>query len=210
METIGCRIKARRKALGLTQKQLAELAGVSSTSIVYWERDETQPKSLNLAELSRALDCAPDFLMYGANFGDDLISVPIKARVPLISWVQAGHMCEGTMLDPTTAESWLYCPTNCSEKTYALIVRGDSMTSPHPGVRSYPEGIIIFIDPLKDAVHGSRVIAKKVDSNEATFKTYVEDSGDSFLKPINPQYPIIKMDDRFTICGVVIGSYMPE
>ena len=45
---------------------------------------------------------------------------------------------------------------------------------------------------------------------EATFKEYVEDAGIRYLKPLNPQYPTIKMDETMHICGVVVQATMEE
>ena len=84
------------------------------------------------------------------------------------------------------------------------------MTSPHSSERSYPEGIIIYVDPEVEVTSGRRVIAKSTTSGETTFKTYVEDDGLKFLKPINPQFPMKEVTTEVRICGVVIGSYWPE
>lgn len=80
------------------------------------------------------------------------------------------------------------------------------MTSPYPGQRSYPEGTIIFVDPNKPHTNGCRLIAKLND--EVTFKTYAEDMGRMFLRPINPSYPTMDITDMdVSFCGVVLGAY---
>jgi SOS-response transcriptional repressor LexA len=84
------------------------------------------------------------------------------------------------------------------------------MESPYPGKRSYPEGIVIFVDPTISVENGSRVISRRLDSTEATFKEYYEDDGKKYLKPINPQYPTSEMDEDSIIIGVVIGSFVAE
>jgi SOS-response transcriptional repressor LexA len=84
------------------------------------------------------------------------------------------------------------------------------MVSPYPGTRSYPPGFIIYVDPDRAVTNGCRVIAKLPESNEATFKIYSEDGGKRFLKPLNPQYPIIEMTDGMIVCGVVVGGMWEE
>ncbi|MBY7859744.1 helix-turn-helix transcriptional regulator [Vibrio fluvialis] len=64
-ETIGERIRRVRKELKLTQQQVAKTIGVSSTSMVFWERGETTPKGSNLIALCRALKVAPEWLQTG-------------------------------------------------------------------------------------------------------------------------------------------------
>jgi SOS-response transcriptional repressor LexA len=131
-------------------------------------------------------------------------------KVPLISWVQAGAWCEAIVnFEESEADSWLSCPVPISSQGFALKVLGDSMTNPGPG-RSYPTGCIIFVDPEAETRTGDRVIARVPRTNEATFKVLVEDAGRQFLKPINPQYPIIEITEETHICGKVVGSFIPE
>jgi SOS-response transcriptional repressor LexA len=131
-------------------------------------------------------------------------------KVPLISWVQAGDWCEAiTNFEPHDAGSWISCPVSISPSGYALRVVGDSMTNPSLG-RSYPAGCIIFVDPEVETKTGDRVIARVPRTNEVTFKVLVEDAGRQFLRPINPQYPIIDITEETHICGKVVGSFVPE
>lgn len=129
-------------------------------------------------------------------------------KVPLISWVQAGAWCEPNF-EQHDGETWLSCPVAISESGYALRVMGDSMTNPGPG-RSYPTGCIIFVDPEAETKTGDRVIARVPRTNEATFKILVEDAGRQYLRPINPQYPVIDITEETHICGKVVGSFIPE
>ncbi|WP_409318885.1 LexA family protein [Pseudomonas sp. KCJK9016] len=131
-------------------------------------------------------------------------------KIPIISWVQAGAWCEAVSnLEDYDSASWLSCPVPISKNGYALRVQGDSMTNPGPG-RSYPTGCIIFVDPEAETKTGDRVIARVPRTNEATFKILVEDAGRQFLRPINPQYPIIEITEETHICGKVVGSFIPE
>ena len=56
-------ISERRLALGLTQEQLAEKAGVNLRQISAWERGAIVPSGKSLVKLSKALDCTIDELM---------------------------------------------------------------------------------------------------------------------------------------------------
>lgn len=209
--SVGKRIHARRKQLKLSQRALGALVGVSATSLTYWERDEIEPKNKNLAALARALDCAPDFLLFGATFGGDVSFVTINARVPLISWDKLSSYIEGEVMEgDDEAEDWIYCPVQCAKSTFALRVKGDHMESPYPGKKSYLDGQIIFVDPTAEVKNGSRVISRRLDSTEATFKEYFEDDGKKYLKPINPQYPTVEINNETIIIGVVIGSFVAE
>jgi SOS-response transcriptional repressor LexA len=214
MKRLNIRLRQRRKELKLTQKQIAKSIGITASSVTQWELGSTKPSGESLYALSKALQCQPEWLLYGTGGLVEPSNVthapPVKKMIPVISWVQAGEFCESNVLELHDVEEWLPCPANASDKAFGLRVKGDSMTSPHSGDRSYPEGIVIYVDPEVDVTSGRRVIAKSVSSDEATFKTYVEDDGLKFLKPINPQFPMKEVTADVHICGVVIGSYWPE
>ncbi len=132
-----------------------------------------------------------------------------KGHVPLISWVSAGKPEQ--VEDPYyvgEAEEFIPCPASHSLHSYALRVEGDSMTAAYG--KSYPHGCIIYVDPEQrgGVVSGERVTAKINDNDKAIFKVFVEEDGKRFLKPLNPQHPIIT--DEFRILGKVIGKYEPE
>ncbi|EEC4817419.1 helix-turn-helix domain-containing protein [Salmonella enterica] len=65
IETLSDRIAARRKELGLTQQQLADLVKKSSVSVFKWESGQTEPKGKSLFALSTALRCSPTWLLFG-------------------------------------------------------------------------------------------------------------------------------------------------
>lgn len=135
----------------------------------------------------------------------------IKGKVPLISWVQAGHWAE--VEDPYAfgdAEDWLPSVKKFGPRAYALRIRGESMFN--PGAKhSFSDGEIIFVDPDYPANHGSFVVVRIDDENEATFKQLIREGATSvYLRAINPAWPnpIIKVDGDATICGVCRGKYV--
>lgn len=166
---------------------LAKLMGYSSTDELLQLKDppNTQPQSV---------EPGPD----------------IRGRVPLISWVQAGNGNGAyAALHPGEAERWLECPTTHSEHTYALRVRGDSMTAPHGNSRTYPEGCIVFVDSQqRSPFNGQRVIAKLEDTDEVTFKVFKQEDGRIWLQPINPTHD--KLTQPFKVLGTVIGKWEDE
>lgn len=133
---------------------------------------------------------------------------PISRRVPLISWVQAGNWNDAA--DPYSvgdAEDWLPCPTSCGPRTYCLRVTGPSMYNPS-GEVSYREGELIFVDPDVQPISGDDVIVRLEDEGKTTFKQYIEQEGERFLKARNPSWPnpIIPVNSSATFCGVVIAQ----
>jgi SOS-response transcriptional repressor LexA len=207
MDSMGKRIHARRIELELTQRDLGAMVDVSATTITYWESKEVEPKIKHLAALARALECAPDYLLHGATSGKQGSIASVHSRVPLINW---DAVLESGTAEEREAEDWLYYPKQCGRRTFALTVSNDSMVSPHPNNKSYPSGTTIFVDPEAPITDGSRVIAQVGSAAQVTFKEYREDGGNSYLIPINSQYPTTTVDDDTVLIGAVIGSFMAE
>lgn len=131
----------------------------------------------------------------------------IRGKVPLISWVQAGEWCHAADPHlPGQADRWMDCPVSHSSSTFALRVRGDSMTAPHGSSRSYPEGCFIFVDPEKRTPNnGDRVVACLTGTDEVTFKVYKNEDGRQWLQPLNPSHEPIR--EKFHIIGTVLGKW---
>lgn len=198
---IAQRIKGLRKKLDLTQYDLAELTGSSQTSIQKIERGDTK-NPRNIEALARALKCTPEYLQFGiAESINSNVSLgpTLKAAVPLISWVQAGAWSEINEIRECDAMRYM-CPVNSSDKTFALKVQGVSMEP------KFYDGDLIFVDPEAECIHGSYVVARLDDNNEATFKQLIIESGQKFLKAANPNWPeqLIPINGNCTLVGKVV------
>jgi len=126
-------------------------------------------------------------------------------KFPVISWVSAGEWSEA--IEPyhrKGIDRWYDTTVECSESSFWLDVKGDSMTSP-VGL-SIPEGTVILIDPEVEPRNGKLVVAKLEYENEATFKKLIVDAGRKFLKPLNPQYPMTEINGNCRIIGVVVDA----
>ncbi len=78
MNTIGSRIAHKRKALGMTQEDLAGKLGVSSQAVSKWENDVSCPDISLLSQLAAALNCTTDALLSGKE--DQVRVVPESQR----------------------------------------------------------------------------------------------------------------------------------
>lgn len=131
-----------------------------------------------------------------------------RGSVPLLTWVQAGPFVDAhDSFSPEDAERWLECPAKHSPRTFALRVRGDSMTAPFG--RSYPEGCIVFVDPEKRSPqNGERIIAMLIEEDKVTFKVYKNEDGRQWLQPLNPHHEPIRKP--FRVLGTIIGKWEDE
>lgn len=75
MQTIGNRIKERRKELNLTQLDIKAKVGISSGNISDIERGNRLPAASTLVQLAEALECSVDYILTGDS--------PIKEKFEL-------------------------------------------------------------------------------------------------------------------------------
>ncbi|WP_352284003.1 XRE family transcriptional regulator [Pseudoalteromonas sp. Q18-MNA-CIBAN-0097] len=204
---LGKRVEKRRIQLGMTQAQLGLRAGFAQNSIHNIESGETKrPRKIDA--LAEALNCTPEYLLFGIGetqadkkSANNNVSLgpTIKSTVPLVSWVQAGAWSEISEIKAYDAERYL-CPVKCSDLTFALKVQGVSMEP------KFYDGDLIFVDPEAECIHGSYVVARLDDNNEATFKQLIIESGHKFLKAANPNWPeqLIPINGNCTLVGKVV------
>lgn len=74
---VGQRIRDRRKALGLSQRELALRLGISFQAVQRWERGETFPRKDSLSKLLEILQIGADWLV-----GNPTLSGPDISRIP--------------------------------------------------------------------------------------------------------------------------------
>ena len=195
--------KARLK-MGLTQQGLGDMFCKTRATVSHWESQKHEPEYSMLLKMSE-LSGIP---LPGTTTPASNVSAvgTIYPAVPLISWVQAGSWSE--IVDnylPGEGDLVAAKESKPGKYAFALRVEGDSMVSNNH--ISFPTGTIIIVDPARAANPGDFVVAKDVDTQQATFKRLMQDGGRWFLKPLNPAYPIIPIDDpAIRVIGVVIES----
>ena len=130
-------------------------------------------------------------------------------QVPLVSFVAAGAFENIKELD---IDTYVPCPQNCSNKTFALRVEGLSMYDPNPyALKSFRPGEIIFCDPEVPAMSGSLVVVRVESESRATFKEiHYDEWGNMYLRPLNPDWEEqeIEVTEPALIVGVVIGKHV--
>ncbi|MDH1085335.1 repressor [Pantoea conspicua] len=206
-ELIGERIKSLREAKGLSQVQLAKLCGWAAPSrLGNYELGTRKVSADDAVILGSALGVSPAMIM----FGDEADSVFKQYEYPLFASVQAGPFSEVGSYTASDAKSWVATTKKASENAFWLEVKGHSMTAPQ-GVRpSFPEGMLILVDPAEDVETGDFCVASANGDSEVTFKKYEKDGGVSYLVPLNPAYRVLDCDHSCRIIGKVVKAQWPE
>lgn len=203
METVGQRIKALRRITKTSQKELGKFCGVSDVAVGYWEKDINVPGGESLAKLAKYFNTSIDYILYGTEFEGNLITK--MRRIPVISWVQAGQFTECKAAEVfSEVDKWVETSLRIGDSSFALEVKGDSMTNPN-GLPTIPEGATVIVDPDAEPLNGKIVVARLDGTNEATVKKLVIDGPQKFLVPLNPRYPNLSINGNCLIIGVVKG-----
>lgn len=156
---IGERIAEARKALSLSQQQLADRLGTSQPTIQRYESNERDLNSEKLIAMSAALGVTISYLL---GFDDDQV-IPNRAHVmhsvPVLGRIAAGEAIQQAgEWHATRDELW-----RGHERAFWLVVSGNSMN------RLFPEGSLVLIDPDEEVRDGD-VGAVFVNGDDATLK----------------------------------------
>ncbi|WP_295163377.1 LexA family protein [Selenomonas sp. F0473] len=197
--SIGSRIKARRKSLGLSVDDIAERLGKNRATVYRYESDDIENlPSTVLEPLAKALRTTPAHLMgWKDKTAFDIFNIPnvepIRTqRVPLIGTIAAGI--------PILADENFDGYVELHEDVHAdfcLRIRGDSMI----GARIY-DGDIVFIRHQPDVENGE--IAAVLLEDEATLKRVYKQQKGIILQAENPNYaPIIVNEHTCVNCRII-------
>jgi repressor LexA len=119
-------------------------------------------------------------------------------EIPMLGIVAAGYPIEAVLHQET-----IDVPRDLHGKgrTFALRVRGDSMSGDH-----IADGDYLIVESRETAENGQTVIAI-IDGDQATVKRFYRERGRIRLEPANTRFkPIyVKPPSRLAIQGVVIG-----
>lgn len=215
--TIGEAVRLVRVKRGLTMSQLADqIPGYDGGNLSRFERNLqniAEDKLSLIAEVLRIsvaalytvaecgnADAADNFNQPQYAFDNSIPAITPIRKVPVISMVRAGQWTE--ICCDYNADEWKETSAKVGKCAFALKVVGDSMTNPY-GSPSIPEGAFVIVDPDVQAISGSIVVARLIDSNEATVKKLVFDGPNKYLVPLNPNYKPIPINGNCEIVGVV-------
>lgn len=199
-ETLGDRIRLRRKSLQLTQKQLAQQVKVSHVAISQWEKEETLPRGENLLRLAEALGCAPAFLIDGDGpvFSESawsgLHQIPLLAQRDVPQWLnEAGSVRHELLMHNDMA---------LSQQSFAFRVEEQAMT---PAIL---RNDVVIIDPRQSPQPGDCVLA--LQQQAALLRTWrqrsIENGVMQFeLAPVNINFPELHSSrDSLKLIGTLV------
>ncbi|ELP9164879.1 LexA family transcriptional regulator [Salmonella enterica] len=205
---------SKKKELGLSQESIALELGVSQSAINQLFGGINALNFSTAAQLARILkvkigDFSPTLAKSIADMAQMIEEPRISAPVfeyPLLSSVQAGvFTTNDNSYTKSDAIQWIATTTKASDKAFWLEVKGHSMTAPQGGRPSFPEGILILVDPEKSVENGDFCVTR-MNGDEFTFKRFITEGGKSYLEPLNPRFDMIPCNENCHFVGKVIKS----
>jgi phage repressor protein C with HTH and peptisase S24 domain len=193
------RLKARRKALQLTQIQLAKATEISSKTIQKYEYGDT-PKGPNLLRLSRALNCSIDWLLLGSGSGsesselDRAYSQKEHVELTLVPKVLARLDSDGVPLEKSQNNKHMYAfrrvwieQKGDPSQMVLMDVSGDSMS---PEVK---DGDTVLIDRSQTEIYIGKIYAVSI-GKEITVRYVERAPGRIILRCANKTWSDIGVD----------------
>lgn len=208
--------KARMKELGVTQEDLAEALGKTQGGVGHWLRGMRNPSLQEIGSIFEYLGIYDVKFNSDGTFtiGDKPTDKPVKRQYeyPLFTTVQAGQFADVGTYTERDAQEWVSTTKKASNEAFWLEVSGHSMTAPQGMKPSFPEGMLILVDPAEDVEPGDFCVASVFGDTEVTFKKFTREDGKPWLEPLNPnpRYQSIPCNETCRIIGKVVKSQWPD
>lgn len=183
--SIGENIKRLRESHGLTQVQLAEIAGVTDKAVSTWENDMKTPRMGALQRIADYFGIAKSDIIEDAKsvlpeFSHPDILPVTRRRIPLLGTIACG--------EPILAEAdvdTFAVVGKAVECDFALRCKGDSMI----GARIF-DGDLVFIRK-QDYVDDGSIAAVLLDDEATLKRVYHLADGRVELRAENPTFKSI-------------------
>jgi len=191
--------------------KLARALGVSSKAVSKWLSGEAFPRPAMMKTLAKTLNVDHLWLQHGDEASKSqkrLITSVFRQDYPLIDWDNIQNWKSLVEENPPKFKWFATGFFIENDDGFWLSVKDDLMTSP-TGL-CVPEKSMILVDAHRTPESGDLVIAKIEGAKEATFKQFLVDQGTNtaYLKPLNPNYKPIEINDSCQFLGVVVESRM--
>jgi len=184
------RVSSSRALLSLTQKELAELTGVSQRQIAAYETATSYPREAVLHRLAQALGTTPEWLATGegqSRIKARVSPAEISLRIPLIKIEEVVDFLFGNKKD-FVVKAWYPTTIRGSELAFALLVDDEAMASSDDEGYGFPKGSIVTFEPCIEAQNGDFVLAVQHDG-KCTFRQLFKGMRSATLTPLDSKYP---------------------
>lgn len=220
-DEVGSRLRESRKRMGLTQKAVADVVGVSFGAVSQWEQGVTMPNGANLMALAKLYRVRPTWITTGQDagneaewagsfdpwdsetpLGDDEVELPLFREVEMACGVGTYAVEENHGHVLRFAKSSLRRAGVDAAAAGCAFVAGDSMEP------VLPDGACVGIDTANKRVRDGDMYAIDHGGLLRVKRLYRVPGGGLRASSINPAYPDEtitpeQMRDDFRVIGRV-------
>ncbi|MGO1615681.1 MAG: XRE family transcriptional regulator [Halomonas sp.] len=233
--TIGERLRQLMEEQGIGENELARRSKVPQPTIHRILKGvSNSPRISNLEKLAASLGTTASFLAHGGGsqdlvglsdtgmpgmmIGGAALASAVSARpnrapppprlwsYPILTWSEAMQASRLEVTAPGEKDQFESSDYLKSGMAFWLKMCGDAMAAPIGVSPSLPEGTLVLLDTGLQAVPGKLVLVELPDSSKPTLRMLIEESGRRYLKPLNPAYPLISLDNNCHILAVAIEA----
>lgn len=222
--TFAKNLRAKRKALGLTQQQIADVWGIKSVNVSDWERGVGMPEASRLPALAKRLETTVTELLgepvratIGSigtklswaddrdELGEALEIVGRPRLIPIVGRVEAGE--DGLLhIDDFGLESpdgYLYWFTTCTQ-AYGLRIRGESMSP-----RYFP-GEYVGVDPCAEVLPSDEVIVLRADGRRMIKRLLWQRDEQACFESVNKAFQNVILDVTEIVAMHLVMGRVPK
>jgi repressor LexA len=200
-------IKRIREIYGLTQQDLADIAGVTNKAVSAWESGLSEPRMGAIERIANRFGLMKSNIIEEGGM-DSLRLAKQKDvfAIPLVGTICAG---DGLLAEQNIEEYVHYPFPGKRQPDYALRVQGDSMIG--AGIE---DGDIVYMRYTQWADYNGQIVAVIIKDHEEGMLKRIKWSSDSpFIQliPENDKYETKEVrPNEIIICGVYMGHFKPE
>lgn len=203
--TIAERFRQARKAKGLSQDDVAELAKISQPSYFNIEAGKTLiPR--HMERYADIFDVPIEWLQYGKGknpFDPNAKTIP-EANCPILRWGRVMDWLSGNREAAVSEMQGTTYAYNASHNSYALRIETPSMLSDESAKPSFRIGTIIIVEPEKKPKTGSFVIVS-MDGKEPILRQFIKEGSDQIVTRMDPGLDHYYLSENDKILGVVVA-----
>lgn len=179
-------IKKLREKHNLTQKEFAEIAGVTDKSVSAWETGQKEPRMGAIQKIADHFGILKSDIIEEAPEVNPIGSKQSKIESHSKTMPLLGSIAAGIPLEMVAVQEWVSVPKEIADMypdAFLVTVTGDSMN------KLIPHGALALIDPTLEVKNGD-VAAVAVNGYEATLKRFYKFQDGITLEPesYNPNH----------------------
>ncbi|MDL2238147.1 helix-turn-helix domain-containing protein [Christensenellaceae bacterium OttesenSCG-928-K19] len=180
--SIGNNIKKLREKYGLSQKQIADIAGVSDKAVSTWENNLKEPRMGAVQKIADHFNLQKSNLIeengLDISFSIDVTPVTDIVQLPIVATIRAGY--NGQAIEERLGMEPAYGISNPQECVW-FKVKGDSMS---PDIKN---GDFALVRQQPEVENGDLAVVI-YDGELGTIKKFQHHGNAVSLVPINPAY----------------------